>query len=121
MLYGVSSERGAAQKKHACVAGNGMQRASATVRLHNARIWCSCRLGGLLCVSPHMLPLFIAHICLPRADYGDTKTPGVPAISDLCTLLKSQLDARLAGGRAPIQVGAIWGGWLPRHAMRAAS
>lgn len=68
-----------------------------------------------------MFPLSFAHNCLPRADYGDTKTPGVPAISDLYTLLKSQLDARLAGGRAPMQVGATWGGWLPRHAVQAAS
>lgn len=48
-------------------------------------------------------------------DYGDTSIEGVPAIPDLYALLKGQLDARLAGGRSPMQAS----GWLVALGMQA--
>lgn len=51
-----------------------------------------------------------------RADYGDTEA-GLPAVPDMFALFKSQLDQRLAGGRAPLQISTFYewcvlpGGW----------
>ncbi len=79
----------------------------------------------LVCASKwHCMPSLL-HQPLTITDYGDTSTPGVPAISDLYQLLKSQLDARLAGGRAPMQVSprcpkrCLGHGWAANLSARA--
>ena len=49
--------------------------------------------------------LFPPCLCPLRPDYGNTENEGTPAVADMAQLFRDALDERLAGGRAPLQVG----------------